>query len=164
MALDTDLETAGARPGPERAAAGGGECDLSSLGLLGQAPAFNAAMKLMQSFAATSAHVLLKGETGTGKELVARAIHYLSRPPRTSPFVPVNCGALPETLVESELFGHVRGAFTGAARAPQSGLFADADGGTLFLDEIECLSPKAQVRCCASCRTAATARLARGAT
>ena len=97
----------------------------------------------MRRFAETTAHVLIQGETGTGKELVARAIHYLG-PRRYKPFVAINCGALPDNLVENELFGHARGAFTDA-RDSQPGVIAEADGGTLFLDEIECLSHKGQV-------------------
>ncbi|TAH50041.1 MAG: sigma-54-dependent Fis family transcriptional regulator [Betaproteobacteria bacterium] len=115
----------------------------SEFGLLGQSPIFVAAMKLMRRFAETSAHVLIQGETGTGKELVARAIHYLGDR-RYKPFVPVNCGALPDNLMENELFGHARGAFTDA-RESQRGLIGSAEGGTLFLDEIECLSLKGQV-------------------
>ena len=117
--------------------------DLSSFGLLGTAPCFIAAMNQVRRFADTTAHVLLHGETGTGKELVARAIHYLG-PRRYKPFVPVNCGALPDNLMENELFGHARGAFTDA-RESQPGVVGGADGGTLFLDEIECLSLKGQV-------------------
>src|SRR6202795_2406649 len=94
-------------------------------------------------FASCDATVLIQGETGTGKELAARAIHYLSRR-RDLPFVPVNCGALPDNLVESELFGHTRGAFTDAKEA-RAGLVAQARGGTLFLDEVEAMSQRAQV-------------------
>jgi transcriptional regulator with PAS, ATPase and Fis domain len=87
---------------------------------------------------------LISGESGTGKEVFARAIHYLSsRADR--PFVPVNCGALPENLVESEIFGHKRGAFTGAA-SDQAGLIREAEGGTLFLDEVDSLTSQAQVK------------------
>lgn len=121
----------------------GMQTDLGEFGLLGRSPAFVAATRLMRRFAETSAHVLIEGETGTGKELVARAIHYLGSH-RYKPFVPVNCGALPDNLMENELFGHARGAFTDA-RDSQAGLIGSAEGGTLFLDEIECLSMKGQV-------------------
>jgi len=94
--------------------------------------------------AATDTTVLITGDTGTGKELVARAIHYNS-PRRDKPFVAINCGAFPETLLESELFGHEHGAFTGAV-ATKQGIFEVADGGTLFLDEIGNISPAMQVK------------------
>ncbi|HEY7509118.1 MAG TPA: sigma-54 dependent transcriptional regulator [Vicinamibacteria bacterium] len=110
---------------------------------IGLSPAFAHARALIRRFAGCTATILLQGETGTGKELAARAIHYLSDR-QGFPFIPVNCGALPDSLVENELFGHVRGAFTDA-RDTQAGLVATAEGGTLFLDEIEALSPKAQV-------------------
>jgi DNA-binding NtrC family response regulator len=94
--------------------------------------------------AVTTANVIITGESGTGKELVARAIHYGSD--RVSqPFVPVNCGGIPEGLLESELFGHVKGSFTGADRS-RAGFFQTADGGTLFLDEISETSPNMQVK------------------
>ena len=111
--------------------------------LIGQAPAFIEAIQWLPVVAKDEAAVLISGETGTGKELVARATHYLSeRAP--FPFVPVNCGALPDTLLEDELFGHERGAFTDAhIRRP--GLIAQAEKGTLFLDEIDTLTMKAQV-------------------
>lgn len=117
--------------------------DFSELNLIGRSPAFLSALNLIKKFAACDATVLIQGETGTGKELAARAIHYLS-PRRGHPFIPVNCGALPDQLIENELFGHVRGAYTDAREA-QSGLVANAEGGTLFLDEIEALSSKGQV-------------------
>jgi DNA-binding NtrC family response regulator len=111
--------------------------------LVGQAPAFIKAIQWLPAIAKDEAAVLIDGETGTGKELVARAIHYLSeRAP--FPFVPVNCGALTDTLLEDELFGHERGAFTDAhMRRP--GLIAQAEKGTLFLDEVDTLTLKAQV-------------------
>jgi len=93
--------------------------------------------------ATCDAPVLIEGETGTGKELAARAIHYQSAR-RDGPFIPVNCGAIPDALIESELFGHRRGAFTDA-KEHQPGLVSLAEGGTLFLDEVDALSPKGQV-------------------
>ena len=94
--------------------------------------------------AAASANVLISGESGTGKELVARAIHYSSNRSSAS-FVPVNCGSIPESLLESELFGHVKGAFTGAIES-RAGFFQSADGGTIFLDEISETSLSMQVK------------------
>ena len=99
---------------------------------------------LIGKLADSRSTVLITGESGTGKELAARAIHDLS-PRRGEPFVPVNCGAIPEELLESELFGHVRGAFTGAVNS-RLGRFQLANGGTLFLDEIAEMSPKLQVK------------------
>ena len=110
--------------------------------LIGVSPAFRAMMTLVDQVANSSATVLIHGESGTGKELVARAIHDRS-PRRSGPFVAVNCAALPETLLESELFGYERGAFTGAA-GRKEGRFELADGGTLFLDEVADLSPVTQ--------------------
>jgi len=100
--------------------------------------------EMVQTVAATRATVLLTGESGTGKSMVARAVHH-SSPRRDKAFVEVNCGALPETLLESELFGHRRGAFTGA-ESNRLGKFLRADGGTIFLDEIATASPALQVR------------------
>jgi two-component system, NtrC family, response regulator GlrR len=117
--------------------------DFAEFNLIGHSPAFLPVLELTRRFAGCDATVLLQGETGTGKELVARAIHYLGAR-RDFPFIPVNCGALPDSLVESELFGHARGAFTDA-RDARRGLIAEAQGGTLFLDEIEVLTTKAQV-------------------
>jgi DNA-binding NtrC family response regulator len=103
-------------------------------GIVGRSSAIRAVLDVLFLAAPTDATVLIEGETGTGKELVAKALHRLSRRAR-GPFVAVNCAALPETLAESELFGHARGAFTGADK-PRAGRFREADGGTLFLDEI----------------------------
>jgi DNA-binding NtrC family response regulator len=111
--------------------------------LIGRSPPFIDTLRFICRFAGCDAPVLIQGETGTGKELVARALHYMS-PRRSRSFIPVNCGALPETLIENELFGHERGAFTDA-RTAQKGLIAQAAGGTLMLDEVDSLSPKAQV-------------------
>ncbi len=111
--------------------------------LLGDAPAFRAAIARLPVIARADATVLLLGETGTGKELVARAIHYLSDRDKGA-FTAVNCGALADTLLEDAFFGHARGAFTDAKTA-RGGLLAQAHGGTLFLDEVDSLSPRAQV-------------------
>lgn len=111
--------------------------------LLGQSAVFVAAVEMLKRLARFDVPLLIEGETGTGKELAARAVHYQSAR-RDRPFIPVNCGALPDTLVENELFGHERGAFTDA-RDRAHGLIALADGGTLFLDEIDALSAKGQV-------------------
>jgi two-component system response regulator GlrR len=111
--------------------------------LIGRSPAFIEMLRFICRYANCDAPILLQGETGTGKELVARALHYLSARGAHA-FIPVNCGALPDSLVESELFGHERGAFTDA-RTAQKGLVAQAAEGTLLLDEIDSLSPKAQV-------------------
>ncbi|KFB67828.1 sigma-54 dependent transcriptional regulator [Candidatus Accumulibacter vicinus] len=110
---------------------------------VGESPAFRQVLSFIAKLARCDAPVLIEGETGTGKELAARAIHY-SGARGSAPFVPINCGAIPDNLVESELFGHVRGAFTDAREA-RSGVVAQAEGGTLFLDEIEALGAHAQV-------------------
>ncbi len=111
--------------------------------LIGRSPAFVQALQLIERMARFDAPVMVQGETGTGKELAARAIHYQSAR-HHGPFVPVNCGALPETLIETELFGCERGAFTDARQA-RAGLVAAAEGGTLFLDELDALPLRAQV-------------------
>ncbi len=113
-------------------------------GMIGSSPAMREVYRLTRKVAATSATVLLTGETGTGKELIARAIHELS-PRSTGPFIRVNCGALSESLLESELFGHVKGAFTNAFEN-RTGRFEAAHGGTIFLDEINSVSYKLQVK------------------
>jgi len=110
--------------------------------LVGTAPSFLAAVGVLRRVAPTDASVLLLGPSGSGKELFARALHHLS-PRRGGPFVAFNCAAVPETLVESELFGHERGAFTGAA-ARHLGRFEQAHGGTLFLDEVGEVPPATQ--------------------
>jgi two-component system, NtrC family, response regulator GlrR len=112
--------------------------------LIGRSPAFVAQVENIPALAKCEANVLIVGETGTGKELYARGIHYCSaRAGR--PFMPVNCGAIPVDLIENELFGHERGAFTSASNL-QAGLIAEANGGTLFLDEIDSLPIIAQVK------------------
>ncbi|MBB4842929.1 transcriptional regulator with PAS, ATPase and Fis domain [Paucibacter oligotrophus] len=111
--------------------------------LVGESPRFKEAIALIGRFAKSKAPLLIMGETGTGKELAAHAGHYLSER-RNAAFVPLNCGAMPDALFESELFGHAKGAFTDAARS-RSGLIRQAEGGTLFLDEVEALSPRGQV-------------------
>jgi len=111
--------------------------------LIGQAPRFLDTLRLIRKVARCDVPALIEGETGTGKELAARAIHYLSIR-QDYPFIPVNCGALAEGLLENELFGHVKGAYTDASQM-QRGLIAQAEGGTLFLDEVDSLSPKGQV-------------------
>src|SRR6266581_778988 len=103
-------------------------------GLTGKSRKMRDIYALIEKVAASTANVLILGESGTGKELAAKALHYNS-PRREKPFVAVNCGAIPETLIESELFGHKKGAYTGAIM-DRAGLFEQAEGGTLFLDEI----------------------------
>ncbi len=112
--------------------------------IVGQDPKMLAVLKLVSQVADSDATVLIGGESGTGKELVARALHFNSRR-RAKPFIPVNCGALPENLLEAELFGHARGAFTGAVR-DNPGWFERAEGGTLLLDEVGELAPPLQVK------------------
>ena len=112
--------------------------------LIGDTPAMQQVRRLIDTIAPTDASVMILGETGTGKELVARSLHDKSRRADRA-FIPVNCGALPENLVESELFGHRKGAFTGAD-AHRKGLFEVANGGTLFLDEVGELDKSVQVK------------------
>jgi len=141
--LDRLLAARGARPQAvvaDRTAAGRFRVE----GLVGDAACFVRQVEKIPLFARADATVLIAGETGTGKELFARAIHYHSAR-NGKPFVPVNCAALPDELFENEMFGHVRGAFT-SAFAHQQGLVAEADGGTLLLDEIDTLSPSAQTK------------------
>ncbi len=130
-------ETSPARPAAPSA-------DNGALGIIGHCPAMQDLFGKIRKVAPTDSNVLILGESGTGKELVARAIHQLSRRSR-EPMISVNCAAIPESLIESELFGHEKGAFTGASSA-RTGLVEAADGGTLFLDEIGELPLEAQAR------------------
>ena len=116
----------------------------NKFGMIGESAPICKVFGAIVKAASTIATVLVTGESGTGKELVARAIHY-SSPRSSAPFVPVNCGGIPETLLESELFGHVKGAFTGASES-RAGFFQTADGGTIFLDEISETSMAMQVK------------------
>lgn len=123
---------------------GAGQSPDMSYGLLGESEAMDEVRRTITKAAATSATVLISGESGTGKEVVARAIHYNSTR-ASAPFVPVNCAGIPEGLLESELFGHVKGAFTGATES-RAGFFQTADGGTVFLDEVGDTSPAMQAK------------------
>ena len=129
---------------PEGNAAAKNDTSPPMPGLVGSGPAMQKVYQLTRMVARSNASVLLLGETGTGKELIAKAIHRLS-PRASGPFVRVNCGALAENLLESELFGHVRGAFTGAL-SNRTGRFEAAHTGTVFLDEINSTTPKLQVK------------------
>lgn len=117
---------------------------MAEVGLVGEAPSLLRAVATVARAARTATSVLLSGETGAGKELFARLVHRLSER-ASGPFVAINCGAVPEPLLEAELFGHERGAFTGADRA-RRGLFVEASGGTLFLDEVAEMTPQMQVK------------------
>ncbi len=124
---------------------GGSQTDASiATAILGNTPGMVALKHRLSAIARSDAPVLIHGETGTGKEVTARAIHLASKR-KDGPFVAINCGALPETLIESELFGHERGAFTGAVQR-RLGKFAEAENGTLFLDEVTEMSPACQVK------------------
>src|SRR5271170_3839370 len=112
--------------------------------LIGTSPQMQGVFKMIERVADTDSTILILGESGTGKELVARALHYNSKR-QFAPFIPVNCSALPENLLESELFGHRKGSFTGAVN-DKKGLFQEADGGTIFLDEIGSMSQVLQSR------------------
>jgi DNA-binding NtrC family response regulator len=121
----------------------GGPHEFARLNLIGDSPQFQETLRLIVRYSTCDAAVLIQGEPGTGKELAARAIHYLG-PRRDAPFIPVNCGAIPDSLIESEFFGHARGAFTDAKES-RVGVIEQAHGGTLYLDELEALTPRAQV-------------------
>src|SRR5213082_710859 len=112
--------------------------------IIGSAAGMREVFRMIERVADTDSTILILGESGTGKELVARALHFNSRR-QLAPFVPINCSALPENLLESELFGHRRGAFTGAIN-DKKGLFQEADGGTIFLDEVGSMPPILQSR------------------
>ncbi len=112
--------------------------------MIGTSTQMQDVLKMIEKVADTDSTILILGESGTGKELVARALHFNSRR-QFAPFIPINCSALPENLLESELFGHRKGAFTGAV-ADKKGLFQEADGGTIFLDEIGTMPPMLQSR------------------
>jgi two-component system response regulator HydG len=140
-AVDRTLAKVDSRRKVQRA---GASEAVSRHGLIGTSEAIVGVFDAIEKAAATNATVLIAGESGTGKELVARAIHYAS-PRASAPFVPVNCGAVPEELLESELFGHVKGAFTGAWET-RAGFFQTADGGSIFLDEISETSLAMQVK------------------
>jgi DNA-binding NtrC family response regulator len=120
------------------------DADFNQYGLVGRSRRMQEVVRTAEIVARTKSTVLITGETGTGKEMVARAIHYHSGQ-REMPLIKVNCAAIPETLLESELFGHMRGAFTGATTS-KKGKFALADGGTIFLDEIATMSPALQAK------------------
>jgi two-component system response regulator PilR (NtrC family) len=124
--------------------AAGADAEFYFEGVIGKSGGMEKIYHLIQKVAAGAANVLITGESGTGKELVARAVH-CNGPRKDAPFIAVNCGAIPETLIESELFGHVRGAFTGAV-SDRAGLFKQADQGTIFLDEVGELPLHLQVK------------------
>ena len=122
----------------------GGDGDTGRFGLVGQSPAMQGVYNIIEKVAGTPSTVLITGESGTGKELIARALH-LESPRKDQPLIKVNCAAIPDTLIESELFGYEKGAFTGATRS-KPGRFELADGGTLFLDEIGEIPSEMQVK------------------
>src|SRR6185369_14222807 len=130
--------------------------------IVGASPKIQRILRLVSRVAATDSAVLVVGESGTGKELIARSLHVQSRRSQ-GPFVPVNVGAIPEGLVESELFGYVRGAFSGAS-GERAGLIEEADGGTLFLDEIAEMPATAQVKLLRTLESNEVRRLGENAT
>ncbi len=122
----------------------GGRMELELKGIIGKSPVLQRVFRVLEKVAPTESTVLVSGESGTGKELIVRALHANSRR-REKPFIPINCGAIPKDLLESELFGHEKGAFTHAIRSRQ-GRFELANGGTVFLDEIGEMDPSLQVK------------------
>ncbi|WP_147821661.1 sigma-54-dependent transcriptional regulator [Salidesulfovibrio onnuriiensis] len=128
----------------QRKVLGSPDTPAGKFGIIGSSPEMGQVYRRISKAAASDANVLISGESGTGKELVARAVHYNSDR-RAAPFVPVNCTAIPDSLVESELFGHVKGAFTGAKES-RAGFFEIANGGSIFLDEIGDASPNMQAK------------------
>lgn len=151
VAQDDD-KTASAEPGSTPASPARAQSVLSKSasdsdripGLIAESPEMQDVLTRIRKVAASEASVLLRGESGTGKEVIARTLHQLSRR-ATAPLITVNCGAIPEALMESELFGHIKGSFTGAIEN-RKGLFESADGGTIFLDEIGEVPPYLQVK------------------
>jgi two-component system nitrogen regulation response regulator GlnG len=123
--------------------------------ILGQAPAMQDVFRAIGRLSQSNVTVLITGESGSGKELVARALHRTARARGQRPFIAINTAAIPKDLLESELFGHERGAFTGA-QTMRRGRFEQADGGTLFLDEIGDMPSTCRRACCACCRTASS--------
>ena len=119
--------------------------------IIGNNPELNRAIEVACQVAATDLSVLVTGESGVGKEFIPQIIHYQS-PRKHGVYIAVNCGAIPDGTIDSELFGHEKGAFTGATES-RKGYFEEANGGTLFLDEENFLSPP-RCACCASCRPA----------
>src|SRR5271167_4651099 len=142
--MPLDLRTIPGAPGQRRSGGAGGADDPGLPGIIGSSGALQEVVRTTRRVAPSRACVLIVGETGTGKELIARATHDLS-PRSTGPYIRVNCGALTESLLESELFGHVKGSFTGAVDN-RTGRFEAAHAGSIFLDEINSTSPKLQVK------------------
>ena len=142
--MPLDQRTIPGAPGQRRGAGDAGGDETALPGVIGGSPALREVVRTTRRVAPSRACVLIVGETGTGKELIARAIHDLS-PRATGPYIRVNCGALTESLLESELFGHVKGSFTGAVDN-RTGRFEAAHAGSIFLDEINSTSPKLQVK------------------
>ncbi len=142
--MPLDLRTIPGAPGQRRSGGAGSVDDPALPGIIGSSGALQEVVRTTRRVAPSRACVLIVGETGTGKELIARAIHDLS-PRSTGPYIRVNCGALTESLLESELFGHVKGSFTGAVDN-RTGRFEAAHAGSIFLDEINSTSPKLQVK------------------